>query len=133
MSLFTVGRMCVKIAGRDAGRKAVVVEEYENGFVLIDGATRRKKVNMKHLEPLDQILEIKTKASHDEVRKVFEKLGLKVWDSKAKKVSLRPKKQKVKKERPAKEEKKKQGKKEEKAEEAQERESVEIVEEKKEN
>ena len=41
---------------------------------------------MKHLEPLDQILEIKTKASHDEVRKVFEKLGLKVWDSKAKKV-----------------------------------------------
>jgi len=102
MSIFNVGRVCVKLAGRDAGKKCVVVEQIDARFVMVDGGTRRKKVSTKHLEPLAQTVEIKEKASHDDVKKVFDKLGLKVWETKAKKATERPKKQKAKKEKPVK-------------------------------
>jgi len=101
MSLFEVGRLCLKIAGRDAGRKCVIVENVGEGYVVVDGSTRRKKVNIKHLEPLSEMVELKDKAGHEDVKKAFEKLGLKVWDKKSKKVSERPKK--VKKVKPKKE------------------------------
>lgn len=92
MSLFEVGRLCVKIAGRDAGRKCVVVENISEGYVVVDGDVRRKKVNVKHLEPLSEMVGVKDKASHEDVKKAFEKLGLAVWERKSKKVSSRPKK-----------------------------------------
>ncbi len=94
MSLFEVGRLCVKIAGRDAGRTCVVVEELDNNYVVVDGATRRKKVNVLHLEPLADMVKMKAKASHDEVKKAFERLGLAVWETKPKKTAARPRKQK---------------------------------------
>ena len=46
MSIFEVGRICVKLAGRDAGSKCVIVEELDNHYVLVDGDVRRKKVNI---------------------------------------------------------------------------------------
>ena len=94
MSIFDVGRVCVKIAGRDAGNKCVVVEQLDNTYVLIDGATRRKKVNIKHLEPLDEMLKIKKGASHEEVGKAFEKVGVQVHEAKTKPSIERSKKQK---------------------------------------
>ena len=103
MSLFEVGRLCVKIAGRDSGSKCVVVEELSAGYVLVDGNVRRKKVNVKHLEPLAEMIELKKKAAHEEVKAAFEKLGLPVWDKKSKKVAARPRKQKKKAEKPAEE------------------------------
>jgi large subunit ribosomal protein L14e len=104
MNLFEVGRLCVKLAGRDAGKKCVVVENSGEGYVVVDGSTRRKKVNVKHLEPLSEMVELKNKASHDDVKKAFQKLGLPVWDKKSKKVAERPRK--VRKVKPVKEEKK---------------------------
>ncbi|MBT4804796.1 50S ribosomal protein L14e [Candidatus Woesearchaeota archaeon] len=98
MSIYEIGRICVKIAGRDAGRKCVVVENVDDKFVMIDGNVRRKKVNIKHLEPLAETVEIKDKASHEDVKAAFDKLGLAVWDKKSKKPTERPKKvRKVKK------------------------------------
>ena len=76
MSIYEIGRICVKIAGRDAGRKCVVVENVDDKFVMIDGNVRRKKVNIKHLEPLAETVEIKDKASHEDVKAAFDKLGL---------------------------------------------------------
>ncbi|MBI2581778.1 50S ribosomal protein L14e [Candidatus Woesearchaeota archaeon] len=101
MSIFEVGRLCVKIAGRDAGRTCVVVEEMSNGYVVVDGDVRRKKVNVRHLEPLDKTVSVKSKASSADVKKAFEKEGLSVWETKAKKVAERQKKMKAKKEAPA--------------------------------
>ena len=75
-----------------SGKKCVIVEELDGNLVFIDGATRRKKVNVKHLEPLSTVLEIKNKASHEEVKAAFEKIGEEVWDKKSKTVSERPKK-----------------------------------------
>lgn len=100
MSLFEVGRLCVKIAGRDSGSKCVVVEEISANYVLVDGNVRRKKVNVKHLEPLAEMIDLKAKASHETVKSAFEKLNLPVWDKKSKKVAARPRKQKKKSEQP---------------------------------
>jgi len=123
MTLFNIGRLCVKLAGRDAGRKCVVVEQVDNTLVVIDGDVRRKKVNMKHLEPLADVIEIKDKASHEDVASAFKKLGLGVWEKKSKQVAERPKKQKVKKVKPVNEKKsatKKESKTEKEVEEKQE-------------
>ena len=100
MSVFEVGRLCVKIAGRDAGRTCVVVEAMGDGYVVVDGDVRRKKVNVMHLEPLDKTVELKAKADHSVVAKAFEKLKLPVWETKSKKAAARPKRMKAKKETP---------------------------------
>ena len=100
--IFTVGRLCVKLAGRDAGKKCVIVEVIDNNYVIVDGAARRKKVNVRHLEPLSETIDIKDKANHSEVAKAFEKLGLKVCDTKKKTVSAKPKQHRKVKEKPVK-------------------------------
>ena len=90
MSLFQVGRLCLKIAGRDAGKTCVVVEALNNNFVMIDGETRRRKVNVKHLEAVNKSIKIKSKASHAEIKTAFTKLGLKVLETKSKKAPGKP-------------------------------------------
>lgn len=98
--IFEVGRVCVKIAGRDAGRKCVVVENHGN-FVTVDGDVRKKKVNVKHLEPLAKTIDVSGGA-----KKAFEKEGWSVWEHKAKKAGARPTKQKKKLTKPVKKSKK---------------------------
>ncbi len=90
MSLLAVGRLVVKIAGRDAGRTGVVVSVLDEKNVLIDGGTRRKKANVNHLEPLAQTIELQDNATHDEVKKTFEQLQLPVWETKRKPATVRP-------------------------------------------
>jgi len=89
MALFEVGRLCVKLAGRDAGLKCVVVDVMDNVYVLVDGETRRKKVNTRHLEPLDEVLDIKAGASHEEIKKALGKKGLEVRESKPKQAAAK--------------------------------------------
>ncbi len=93
MSLFEVGRLVLKIAGRDAGKKAVVVEKLDENYVLIDGQTRRRKCNTKHLEILPQVLKINKGASHSNVVDEFKKLNLEALETKPKEKTERPKKQ----------------------------------------
>ena len=99
MSIFDVGRLCMKIAGRDAGRTCVVVEQLDNTFVLVDGDVRRRKVNVKHLEPLPETIAITKGAAHEEVSTEFKKLGLPVWETKPKQRAARVKAEVVKKEK----------------------------------
>lgn len=80
-----IGRVCVKLAGRDAGRIAVVVDNIDSKFVLIDGNVRRRKCNIMHLEPLDEVLKIKKNASHSDIVSEFKKLKLETWNTKPKK------------------------------------------------
>ncbi|MCK5107145.1 MAG: 50S ribosomal protein L14e [Nanoarchaeota archaeon] len=93
--MFEVGRLCVKIAGRDAGKKCVVVDVLENNYVLIDGLTRRRKCNLTHLEPLKETIDIKKKASQEDIIKAFKKLGIEIIAKKPKKATTKPKKAKV--------------------------------------
>lgn len=80
--MITVGRLCMKIAGRDAGKYCLIVEVLDKRNVLIDGETRRRKCNLNHLEPLDKIAKIKKSASHYVVLEALKKLGIKVKEKK---------------------------------------------------
>jgi large subunit ribosomal protein L14e len=90
--MIEIGRLCVKTAGRDAGLKCVIVDILDDKFVLIDGETRRRKCNVLHLEPLKDVVKIKKNASHEDVRKEFEKLSLKARETKPKPKTERPRK-----------------------------------------
>ena len=90
MALFDVGRVCMKIAGRDAGKQCVVVETVDDRFVVVDGQTRRRRVNILHLEPLMQTVDVSTGASHGEVAKALGDLGVEVGTSKPRTHAPRP-------------------------------------------
>lgn len=110
--MIEIGRICVKLAGRDAGGKCVIVDVLDNNYVLIDGNVRRRKCNIFHLEPTSEKVEIKKGASHEEVKKEFGKLKLPVWETKKKEKTERPRKQRGKKKKAEVIEEKKKPKKE---------------------
>jgi len=76
--MFEIGRLCLKIAGRDAGLKCIVIDKLNDNYVLIDGQTRRRKCNVKHLEPLDKVLKVSKGASHEDVVKELKKQGIEI-------------------------------------------------------
>jgi len=82
--MIEVGRVCVKIAGRDAGKKCVIVDVVDDNYVLIDGQTRRRKCNVKHIEPLKDKLAIKKGATHSTVVAEFKKLKIEIKETKKK-------------------------------------------------
>jgi large subunit ribosomal protein L14e len=92
--MFEVGRLCVKVAGRDAGGKCLVVDVLEKNFVLIDGQVRRRKCNIMHLEPLDRVVKVKKNASHQEVVKALSELDISVTETKKKARKEKPAKKK---------------------------------------
>ncbi len=94
--MIEVGRLCVKIAGRDSGNKCVVVDIIDDNYVLIDGSVRRKKCNIRHLEPLDEKIKLRKGAGHDVVAAEFKKLKLPVWERKTKEKKERPRKLRTK-------------------------------------
>lgn len=64
-----IGRVCIKKYGRDAGSRAVVVKILDNGFVNVVTGVRPKerKCNPKHLEFLDEKVDINDKAQLNRV------------------------------------------------------------------
>jgi large subunit ribosomal protein L14e len=112
--MFDVGRICIKLAGRDSNKICVVIDVIDDKFVLIDGQTRRRKCNIMHLEPLDKTIKIGKKASHDSVVKELKKAGYEVLEEKVKRSKSDKKDSKKKKEEKTKnreENKNKKGKK----------------------
>ena len=73
-----IGRICLKIAGRDAGKRCVVIDTLDKNHVLVDGETRRRKCNILHLEPIDKVIEIGQKADHEAVVAALKKIGIEV-------------------------------------------------------
>ena len=79
--MFDVGRVCLKVAGREAGKYCVVVKKLDANFVLVTGPrsvtqVKRRKCNILHLEPLKESLEIKDDASDEEVIRAYEHASL---------------------------------------------------------
>jgi large subunit ribosomal protein L14e len=121
--MIEVGRLCVKTAGRDAGNKCVIIEVLDEKFVMIDGETRRRKCNVKHLEPLKEMIKLGKNAAHKDVVSEFKKLGIEIKETKPRQVKprlkqmrsfdrkkLAPKEEKKPAEKPKSEPKKKEGK-----------------------
>jgi large subunit ribosomal protein L14e len=88
--MITVGRLCVKTAGRDAGKKCVVVQQIDRSYVIIDGETRRRKCNISHLEPLAETVEIRDGADHNEVSQIFKSMGIDLIEKKPRQPTQRP-------------------------------------------
>jgi len=80
MPAIEVGRICVKTAGREAGRKCVVVDLLDKNFAVVTGpreftGVKRRRANLDHLKPTDERIEIKKGASDEEIGKMVEKMG----------------------------------------------------------
>ena len=95
--MIEVGRVCGKLAGRDAGKKCVIVDIIDENYVLIDGETRRRKSNIDHLEFLEEMVKIKKGASTIDVKKAMITAKIKVIEKKKVKRSLKKKKTEEKK------------------------------------
>jgi len=73
MSAMEVGRVCLKLRGREAGGRCVIVDVIDRNYVLVTGpedltGVRRRRINMSHLEPLDEKIDIGRNATDEEVR-----------------------------------------------------------------
>ncbi len=77
MSVYDIGRLCVKTMGREAGYLCVVVDIVDKNYLLIDGLkVRRRRVNYRHIEPITETIDIKKGASHDQVEAAIKKAKL---------------------------------------------------------
>ena len=81
MAAIEVGRICVKVLGREAGKKCVIVDIIDQNFVLVTGpkeltGVKRRKANINHIEPLDKKINITKGASDEEVAKAIAEAGL---------------------------------------------------------
>jgi large subunit ribosomal protein L14e len=86
MAVLEVGRVCMKIAGREAGKYCVVVKpagksKSEKSFVFVTGprlltGVKRRKSNIDHLKATEYKLEISEDAADENVVSAYEKAGL---------------------------------------------------------
>lgn len=80
MPAIEVGRICVKQVGREMGKRCVVIDVMDKSFVLVTGpkkvtGVKRRRVNINHLMPLQEKIDIKRGASDEEVAQVLESTG----------------------------------------------------------
>ena len=87
--MIEIGRIVVKIAGRDAGKKAVVVDILDDTYILLDGETRRRKCNVLHVEPLKDVIKIEKNASHSDVTAALKEIGIEVRNTKPKQKAVK--------------------------------------------
>jgi ribosomal protein L14E/L6E/L27E len=68
------GRVVIKLYGRDAGTKGIVTKVIDDNFVEIITSKRPKprKCNKKHLEPLNEVVDLNDKEAISKV------LGIKI-------------------------------------------------------
>ncbi len=76
--MIEVGRVCMKIAGRDAGKLCVVVNKKDANFVKIKGFTRERVVNIKHLEPLPFTIDVEKEDINKKLEEIAKKLKIKI-------------------------------------------------------
>ena len=80
MPAIEVGRICVKQVGREHGKKCVVIDVMDKSFVLVTGpkkvtGVKRRRVNINHVMPLQDKIEVKRGASDEEVAQVLDAAG----------------------------------------------------------
>lgn len=80
MPAIEVGRVCVKQAGREIGKKCIVIDVMDKSFVLVTGpkkvtGVKRRRVNINHVMPLQDKVDVKRGASDEEVASVLEATG----------------------------------------------------------
>jgi len=82
--MFDVGRVCYKICGREANKIAIVIDKVDDKYVMVDGNVKRRKCNVKHLEPTNKVLKISKGDNTITVHKAMTVAGIKVIEKKVK-------------------------------------------------
>ena len=80
MPAIEVGRICIKQLGRESNKKCVIIDVMDKSFVLVTGpkkvtGVKRRRVNINHIMPLQDKIEVKRGASDDEVTQALEAAG----------------------------------------------------------
>jgi len=80
MPAIEVGRVCVKVAGRESGLKCVIVDVMDKSYVVVTGpkkvtGVKRRRVNINHVAPTEETIPIKRGASDDEVAQMIQADG----------------------------------------------------------
>ncbi|HLN89567.1 MAG TPA: 50S ribosomal protein L14e [Candidatus Binatia bacterium] len=80
MPAIEVGRLCVKQLGREVGKKCVIIDVMDKSFVLVTGpkkvtGVKRRRVNINHIMPLTDKIDVKRGASDEEVAQSLEAAG----------------------------------------------------------
>ena len=80
MSALDVGRICVKIEGRESGRKCVIIDVVDKSFVLVTGpkdltGVKRRRVNVRHIEPTEEVINITRGASDKDIMALLGEAG----------------------------------------------------------
>ncbi len=81
MPAVEVGRICLKVAGREAGKQCVVVDVVDKNFVVITGppevsGIRRRRVNINHIEPTESKVKISKGSSDSEIGEALKAAGM---------------------------------------------------------
>jgi large subunit ribosomal protein L14e len=79
--MLETGRIVLKIAGREAGKYAVIIENMNDNFVLLTGpksitGVKRRKCNIDHIEPTEHKFDIDSKADDSLIENLWKKSGL---------------------------------------------------------
>jgi len=65
--------VCVKTQGREKGHRCVIIDVIDRNFVVVTGPdVKRRRVNMDHLIPLDETVDIQRNASDEKVAGALE-------------------------------------------------------------
>lgn len=80
MPAIEIGRICKKQKGRETGKKCVIIDIMDKSFVLITGpkkvtGVKRRRVNINHLQPLQETIDVSRGASDEEIASILESAG----------------------------------------------------------
>jgi large subunit ribosomal protein L14e len=63
-----IGRVCLKLQGREKGKKCVIVDVIDRNFVVVAGpGVKRRRVNMDHILALNETVNVQRDASDAEI------------------------------------------------------------------
>jgi len=90
MPAVEIGRICMKQKGRETGKRCVIIDVMDKSFVLVTGpkkitGVKRRRVNIAHLQLLQEKIDISRSASDEEITAGLESTGKPGTKTRAKK------------------------------------------------
>lgn len=78
MSSIEIGSLYTKTTGREKGKRCIIVDLMDKNFVLVTGppqitGVKRRRVNLKHLSPTEEKIDVKKGATDKEIEQVLTK------------------------------------------------------------
>ncbi|WP_455369260.1 50S ribosomal protein L14e [[Eubacterium] cellulosolvens] len=78
MSSIEIGSLYIKTSGREKGKRCVIVDLIDKNFVLVTGpqqitGVKRRRVNLKHLSPIEEKIDVKKGAPDKEIKELLTK------------------------------------------------------------